>query len=61
MLGGDYERAQALFEAALETTRITGNRKGQAVSLNNLGLVALCLGGLRTGGGTLLGEPEAKR
>ena len=24
--------------------RITGNRKGQAISLNNLGLVALCQG-----------------
>jgi DNA-binding CsgD family transcriptional regulator len=42
MLGGAYERAQTLFEASLEMTRITGNRKGQATSLNNLGLVALC-------------------
>jgi len=44
MLGGDYERAQTLFEATLEMTRITGNRKGHAISLNNLGLVALCRG-----------------
>ena len=44
MLGGDYERAEALFEATLEMTRITRNRKGQATSLNNLGLVALCRG-----------------
>jgi DNA-binding CsgD family transcriptional regulator len=44
MLGGVYERAQTLFEAALEMARITGNRMGQAVSLNNLGLVELCRG-----------------
>ena len=38
MLDGDYERAQTLFEATLEVTRITGNRRGRPLHLTTLGL-----------------------
>jgi class 3 adenylate cyclase/tetratricopeptide (TPR) repeat protein len=37
---GDFEQAQASFEQALELSRSSGHRKGEADALNNLGIVA---------------------
>jgi tetratricopeptide (TPR) repeat protein len=36
---GDFEQAQANFERALELSRRSGHRKGEADALNNLGIV----------------------